>query len=59
MSKELSNSEKMEEIVDKIFLLNHKIVSGMISSSQNEELKQYPKLNEELETKWFEKLAEY
>lgn len=58
-SKGLTNSEQLENIVDKIFLLNHNIVSEMITASQDEEYKRYPGLNKELEDKAIEKLSSY
>ena len=59
MSKELTNSEELEDIVDKIFLQNHNLVSEMITASQDEECKRYPKLNEELENNAVERLGDY
>ena len=59
MKNDLTNSEKLEEIVDKIFLQNHNLISEMIIASQDEENKRYPKLNKELEDNAVERLSEY
>lgn len=59
MENKLTPSDKLEEIIDKIFLLNHNLVSEMIAASQDQDLKAYKQLNDELENKRFKELADY
>lgn len=59
MSRNKTNSEEMGEVVDKIFSLNHNIVSQIITAYQDPEIRRYPKLNEHIEDISFRKLSVY
>ena len=56
MSERIANTEKIAEIIDKIFLQNHSIVSQMVDSHQNKEVRISPVLNELAENVAFQKL---
>lgn len=59
MSNELTITERLEATLDKIFLLNHNIVSEMIQGVQDPEYARYPLLMQQLEDRGFETLGEY
>ena len=57
--RELSNREKIEELIDGIFLLNHNIVSRMIRRYENPEKSQSDRLDDMVEDADYKKLGEY
>lgn len=57
MGKELPNSKRLALLLDKIFRLNHNIVTHIIKSYSNEEYSKQPLLNEKLEEVFFAKLS--
>ena len=57
--RELSNREKIEELIDGIFLLNHNIVSRMIRRYESPEKSESDSLDDMLENTDYKKLGEY
>lgn len=59
MDSNFTGSERLAEIIDKIFLLNHNIVNLMLSSYRDEEMKKTELLNKAVEKVAFDKLSGY
>lgn len=58
LSEKVANTEKIAEIVDKIFLQNHHIVNQMVEFHQNKEVRVSPVLREITENVEFKKLQD-
>lgn len=59
MKEELGNTDKLEKIIDAIFLLNHNIVSLMVQEAEDSIEGRTSSYNELLEDQSFRKLSEY
>ena len=59
MADKKTKTQEIFSTLDKIFLLNHSIMTDMINASFDEEISRIPKLNQSLEDQKFEQLGSY